>query len=134
MKTENIEKIRTLCRDANSLRTLVSRFKEAVSDPKCDKYDLKFNCDDRFQIFGCKSIHLDGYTGYYGNSGCSTFGSISGEYSSQLLIAALNIHRDSILQTMADIAQKRAFELKTEADKEIKAMQEMLNAIEGEEE
>jgi len=118
MKLEKLDEVRSLLNVAKRLRDIIPQYKKTISDPQCDKHDLKFAGGSDFKAFTCK-IGLECYTGYYGNSSCGTMGSIPESYAQKLLIAALNKNMQLILDDMAQAAEDEARKLKQEAEKEI---------------
>lgn len=129
-ETMKIDEIKTLRATGNRLRTLRPKFLEAISDSRCDKHGMQFGGDDRFSVFSTK-VFLDCHTGYYGNSSCSTMGSIDNALASQLLNRALNKHMVLILETMADFADQLAYKLTADAEAELSKMQALIDEVKG---
>lgn len=128
MNTTTIETIRAYKQAANTLKTLRPKYIEEIKDSRCDKYDMKFGGDDRFSVFKC-TVFLDCHTGYYGNSSCSTKGSVDSKLAGELLNAALNKHMELILNTMAEIAEKHATKLTGKAEEEIAQLQSLIDSV-----
>lgn len=128
MKLEKLEQVRSLLRSAKTLKTIEASYLEKIKDSSCDKHNFKFGGDDRFSVFQV-NVFLDVHTGYYGNSSCSSMGSVDKEHARRFLNASLNKHRTLILQTMAEFAEQEAATLKDEAVKEIASAQTMLDSI-----
>lgn len=128
MKLEKLERVRVLLNQAKTLRTLPDVHRNIAAETNCDKHDFKFGGDSRFAVFKA-DVHLTSYKGYYGNSSCSTVGGIDNRDAADLLNEALNIHRNLILSTMADIAERKAQQIKGEAEVEIKVAQDLLASI-----
>ena len=122
-----IDEIRSLKNTANKLRGIIPTYAEKIKDSSCDKHALQFGGDDRFSVFKA-TVFLDCHTGYYGNSSCSSLTRIDNEIAQSLLNKALNRHMDLILKTMAEFAEKAAANLIEGAEKEIAAMQELINS------
>ena len=75
----DLKEIKKLNRDAKTLDTFFKRYNEKISEPTCDKYEAKFNGDDRWCFAGKHAISFNTRYGYYGNSSCSTFDTISND-------------------------------------------------------
>jgi hypothetical protein len=129
MKLENLDRAKFLLDTAKRLRSIRPTYDECRAKPTCDKHDLKFNhSDKRFSIFSVE-ISLEGYTGYYGNSSCSTLTSIDSKEAQRLLLIVLNRRMDQILTEMATEAEKNAEAIKDEAQKELNAAQELITSM-----
>lgn len=122
-----LERLRALRRDANSIRSAEERFKKATEPSHVDKHNFLFNTGDRCSAFRVH-VNLESYTGTYGNPSVGTFLNLYGDKGDiqNAFIKALNIHRTQILQTMADVMDKTADDLKDEAEKEIEALRELI--------
>lgn len=127
MNLTSIEKISALRSAAHTLQTLVATYNKYRSEPSCDKHDLKFGGDDRFNIFAVK-IHLSGYRGYFGSSGCSSFADVNNELAQKFLTQYLNKHRDEVLQEMGEWAHKEAATLVEEGQAELDGLQALLTS------
>lgn len=122
-----IDEIRSLKTTSTTLRNLRPRYIEKIKDSSCDKYDLKFGGDDRFAVFKT-TVFLDCHLGYYGNSSCSSMGSVDNTTATRLLNKALNKHMVIILEAMADFADSEALALTAEAEKELANMQALIDS------
>lgn len=128
MDTENLKKVKTLLGTSRQLATFFARFKEASSKESCDKYCASFDRrDDRFAVISHKVI-LTAYTGYYGSSSCSRFGSFSNELIGPYFDKALESHKDLILQTMANLMVQDAKSLADDARGELQKLSDMLDS------
>lgn len=131
MNTANIDRIRLLGENAAGLRHFWRSYRERVALPCVDKYGAGFNHDHRWTIFG-GSIEFGAHTGVKGNSGCVVFGGrLDRELCSDLLVKALNEHREQIFQTMADLAEAERSALLTSARAEVAAIRSMLDEVEA---
>lgn len=124
----NFDQIKTLKRSSDFLRNLRPKYLEKIKEPSCDKHEMKFGGDDRFSVFSAK-VFLDCHTGYYGNSSCSTMGSIDNKLAEALLNRVLNKMMPEILTAMADEALKSAQALVDKAEEEVAAMQAQIESI-----
>lgn len=129
MKFEELENIKNLLRTANILSTLSEKYQEEIKDSKCDKHDFGFGGDNRFAIFSF-TVCLCGYTGYYGNSGCSTLATVDNREASRFLHKYLNKNRDRILSEMAEYARAEAAEKRDKAMAELESALNLINSLE----
>jgi hypothetical protein len=125
--TATIDSIRAFKRASDTLKNLRAKYLEAIKKEHCDKYAMKFGGDDRFSVFKC-TVFLDCHTGYYGNSSCSSLGSVDSALAPKLLNAALNKHMNLILSTMAEIAEEQASKLTEKAEAEIAELQALIDS------
>jgi hypothetical protein len=123
-----IDEIKTLKTTSQFLRGLRGRYIEKIKESSCDKHNMEFGGDDRFSIFKT-TIFLDCHLGYYGNSGCSSMGNVDAKIATNLLNRTLNKHMTLILETMADFAAKDAASLTDLAEKELAAMQLLIDSV-----
>lgn len=133
MKLEKLERIKTLMSHAKTLRKLPDTYLSESSKSQCDKHGLMFGGDQRFSVFKA-TVFLDAHLGYYGSGSCSRMASLDDKDCGRYLNAALNIHRDAILATMADCAEREAASLRIEAEAEIAAARTLLDSIVAEQE
>ena len=127
MKTETLERIKTLSSHAKSLATYFERFNRVTAEPGCDKYKAKFGGDGRFTVFRVDSVAFTAYTGYYGNSSCSTFGGMNSDLVRKHFLAALNAHKEALFATMAETMRHEAAQLTSKAEEELSALQALLD-------
>lgn len=128
MKTEVIEKLKTTRSTASGLRGFFAAYKKKTSEPSCDKYDASFNSDDRFCVFSRK-IFFSSYAGYYGNSGCSTFGAgINPDIAGDAFVRWLNANKDHVFSGMAEIIEKDARDLADKAQQELDKLQSLIDS------
>jgi len=133
MKTETIDKLKKLTALSKSLDTYFDMYRKKTCAGSCDKYAAGFNIDNRFTVFKVEAS-FNAYLGYYGNSSCSTFSNgISSDQISQYFIAALNRHKELIFKTMAEDVKTDAVLLREGAEKELRALQDMLQHLSFEE-
>lgn len=123
---QNINDITKLNASAKLLSELRPKFLEAIKKDSCDKHNMAFGGDDRFSVFSVK-VFLDCHTGYYGNSSCSSMGSIDSAIAQRLLNKALNSMMPQVLEAMAKAAREEAATLTAAAQKEIDALQALIN-------
>jgi len=110
--------------EAKELQNLVARYRAARRDPDADKLGLGFSRDSRFPITSMGAITLDGWIGYYGNSGCGILGHVDPAAFQEILLRYLNKNIATILEGAAELAiqehstaaQARAEQLRAEAD------------------
>lgn len=91
------------------LRRTLAAYWETIQKPNCDKFGLGFNLDSRFSA-AKMILSLDSWTGYYGDSGCSTavhIGQSSQEFQSALL-SVLNQMLPQLLEKVAQEMENRA--------------------------
>jgi len=124
---KSIETIKTLRRTSRLLSTLRPKYLEKVKEPSCDKHGMQFGGDDRFSVFKC-TVFLDCHAGYYGNSSCSSMGSIDNALAQTLLNRVLNKMMPQVLEAMAKEADIAAEKLTAEAQAEIDTLQTMIDA------
>ena len=104
----------------------LAEYQAKLKDTYCDKKNMGFNRDNRFRAHADIPVHLDSWSGYYGNSGCSTIVSGLGDLFKQEFIAYLNAHRDEILKEIIVSLKTKAETYKAEElDKLTKRIQEI---------
>ena len=128
MKLDNFEKITKLKKSSNSLMSFYERFKQETNKNSCDKYGCGFNKDDRFINFKV-SISFNSWTGYYGNSGCTTFGLYFPDEFKSYFVDAINSMQREIFNEMARKMLSDANEISKKAQKEIDQMQKLLSDV-----
>jgi len=102
---EKLDEVRNLLDTAKRLEGIVPKYREAISDSRCDKHNLTFAAGSDMSVF-LVQVGLTCYTGYYGNSGCSTMTSVDKGLAQKYLVGALNLRLESILKDMAMLARK----------------------------
>jgi len=128
MKTESIQKIKELRRTANGLRTFFEKYHKATEPQSCDKYDAAFGRDNRFSVFSV-ATSFDSYTGYYGNSSCSTFSNgISRKEAEEAFVKWINLNMGKMFDGMAEILDADAKALVEAAEQEIEEMRKSIDA------
>ena len=129
-----LEEIKLLLQTAEKLEGFHAMYAGKYhADSQCDKKGFGFSRDNRFRAFEIKT-GFDSWSGYYGNSGCSTILHLPDSDSvSKFMIKAMNIHQGLLFQTCAKLMREKAAALSEEARKELTAMQDMLAVAEGKE-
>jgi len=123
--------VKSLMRQSEILQEYFARFDEVTNRQNCDKYGAGFSInDDRFCVFSTK-MRFCAYTGYYGSSSCSTFGSISKELADKYLPIALDRLKREIFAEMAALMKSDAQSFRGAAQKELDALQELLDSTES---
>lgn len=90
-----------------SIRAIRPKYLAAIAKAGCDKYGLSFNGDDRFALFKTQ-LNLSGYLGYYGDSNCSTCGSVGDKkLFEDAFVKYLNSNIDAVLNGVADIIESK---------------------------
>ena len=125
---KNFEKVKQLNNQAMVFETFWQQYKERTSQSQCDKFSAAFNSDGRWAHWRME-IFFDAHTGNYGNSSCSSFGSINGELAKEYFPRALNCMKEQIFQKMSELMKKDAMKSVSEAEREIEAMQKLLNEV-----
>lgn len=131
--TKTLDKIKSLRREAANIGGFHALYAEKyASDSHCDKKGFGFNKDDRFAAFKV-NVWFDSHAGHYGNSSCSTILNVYDQDSvKSAFIKALNVHQKELFQTMAKLMRDEAAGLTEQAEKEIAALQSMLDAARAE--
>lgn len=131
LDTKTIDTLKRLARQSDALQEYFARFDEVTSKQNCDKYGAGFSInDDRFCVFSTK-VRFCAYTGYYGSSSCSTFGQVSKELADKYLPMALDRMKREIFAEMAALMKADAKSLRGKAQKEMAALQELLDSTES---
>ncbi len=129
MKADALDKIREYQRTAIGLQTFFEKYKKTTSEPSCDKHHAEFNDDNRFTVFK-QEIFFSGYTGYYGNSSCSTFNNmINDDAAKEAFVEVLNKNKEKIFAEMAEILNQKAKGLTQEAEQEIQIFNELIEEV-----
>ena len=126
---ENVDKIEKLLETGYSIKNRIKRYKEVIKDSRCDKHQMKFNGDDRFSSAKI-NISVDSYTGYFGNSDCTTFLRIPDDaIFEKHFVAELNSRFDDIMNSVADRIIKEAEKYQQEAEEELMDKLEKIRAL-----
>jgi len=130
MKTESIDEMKKLMIFSKASGTFWNQYDKKTTKAQCDKYDARFLGDTRWTLFRYeRPITFDSYVGYYGNSSRSLFGSgvyFGDELIKKYLPLALNSLKREIFEQMSIIAAKDAKAISDKAEKEIAALQQIL--------
>lgn len=126
----NFDHIKLLRREAEKCRTIWRKYTETINNPRhnCDKHAFCLNGDTRFAVFSEK-VTLCAYTGYYGNSICSTFMQMDSSMVGPALIRVLGRQLPQLLQDIAAELEKEAASKLSAAQEEVTAMQNALDEI-----
>lgn len=131
MKQEALDRMKKLNAFAKAAAGFWPAYDKATSEPRCDKYEAQFNGDSRFRVFGVTApVEFNALTGYYGKSGCSTFGHLDDEMVNKYFWKALNTVKRQLFEEMAKLAKADAAQLAGDAQRELKLLQEMVEAAE----
>lgn len=128
MKQEALDRLKALHQFVESSRTWWARYRDTVCRPSCDKYDARFNGDDRFPVLTLKRLQFTAFTGYFGNSGCSTFGRMNSQLAEHYLPKAMTALAPELFAKMAELAELDATNLNAEAQKELASLQSLVAA------
>lgn len=130
MTLETLERIKRLRARAKAFAGFFdNEAAKQKANRSLDKYGAGFNLDGRFSAFKV-AVSFDSWNGYYGNSSCSCVGpQIDHEDAKKYLVAALNVHKRVIFQTMAELMEKDAESMIEPAKKELEQFTEMMNAL-----
>lgn len=128
---ENLEKIKKLQRNANSIyglfRQKIPMWKER---PKhYDKTGFGFNKDSRFRACEGFNIAFDSHMGTYGDSGCSSQCSLDKDIFTVHLLKYLNAHAETIMLAVADSITDEAAMHKEKAEQELIAALEQIQRL-----
>ena len=126
---KNVDQIEKILRTGHSIKNGVKRYREVIKDSRCDKHKMGFNMDDRFSSAKI-NISVDSYTGYYGNSGCTTFLDIHDEdLFKKHFVHELNSRFDDIMNSVADRIIREAENYQKEAEEELIEKLEKVRAL-----
>lgn len=126
--TQTINRIKELRRAAEALATFHDAYSEKYArDSHCDKKGYGFGRDRRFSAFRIETS-FDSWRGYFGNSSCSSILHVDGALVGKYAEAALNMHQRELFATMARLMREEAAGLAEAAEKELAAMQALLNS------
>jgi hypothetical protein len=126
---EEFEKIKSMLKDADTLKRSNEIYSEKIHDKSCDKHGFEFSTYDKFVSINL-SVNLNSWRGYYGNSGCSTIFSFqNGNEVKEAFEKYLNIHRTEILKWMGEYIYNKVIKEKEKAEKELQEGLDFLNNI-----
>lgn len=130
MKTDKLDEIRTLRNAANSVDRFWDTWRtQYLSDSRCDKKAASFvSPDARFAAFSFKLI-FDAHAGYYGNSSCSRIFSLDDGLAQKYFSRVIQEMARPIFQRAAELMLADAADLTAEAEKEVAALQAMLDDV-----
>ena len=123
-----VEEIQKLSNYAESLSTYFDRYTAATSKESCDKYDAKFNGDSRFTVFQLKA-NFCAHTGYYGNSGCTTFGTLDSKIIQKHFTEWLNDNKETIFKELSERLNNERNTLLKDANAEILEASEAIRKL-----
>jgi len=123
-----LEQIQNLSNHAEALSTYFDRYTKATSETRCDKYDAKFNGDSRFTVFKLKADFC-AHTGYYGNSGCTTFGTLDSKIIQKHFTEWLNDNKETIFKELSERIKNERNTLLKDANTEILAASEAIRQL-----
>lgn len=131
IKLETIERIKRLRGEAKNFASFWTTYSKAISEPRCDKYEASFTSnDDRFNSFKV-SASFTSLTGYYGNSGCTTFLHADSKFIEPYFRKALDALAPQLFAQMARLMDEEANSLKEAAEKEVAALQKLVAELAG---
>lgn len=126
---KEVLKVKQMLQTAKEAETVIDRYKNATSAPSCDKHGLGFNLDSRFSSAKV-TLSIDSWTGYYGNSGCGTFFTITDRevFEKHLLKVLKSKFQAIILETSKSIKEE-ASQMKEKALKELEDNLNLINSL-----
>lgn len=126
--TKTLEKIKSLRREAAVISGFHALYAlKYAPDSHCDKKGYGFNHDDRFTAFSVKAT-FSSHAGYYGSSSCSAIlNCYDRDVVERAFVKAMNLHQKELFQTAARLMHEEAASLTDQAEKEIAALQQMLD-------
>lgn len=95
-----------------------------INKPTCDKHGFGFNIDDRFSG-GRKTISVDSWTGWYGNSSCSTAIRVDTVFF-DYFVRWLNLNKHKIMEEVISSMKK---DLKVFVVSEISSVEQRLKEL-----
>lgn len=96
----------------------------STKKPTCDKHGFGFNIYDRFSG-GKQTISIDSWTGYYGNSSCSTAIRVDTVFF-DYFTRWLNLNKHKIME---EIILSMKHDLKVLSDSEISSIEQRLKEL-----
>jgi len=126
--TQNIDMIRKLRREAISLRGATANWRAKYSDTKhYDKQNFAFAPNDGRGLNAFSfNLAFEAYTGTYGSSSVGRSWSVDDEIVKRFFVKALNRHKQTIFDTMAELAEAEAASLLDAARTELDALNALL--------
>lgn len=130
MKTEKLNEIRTLKKAASTVGSFWQTYRDKyLSDRNCDKKNATFvQADDRFSAFSF-TLRFSAHAGYYGNSSCSRIFSLDNELAGKYFTRAIQANAEALFRCASELMLKDAAALTEEAEKEVAALQAMLDEV-----
>lgn len=130
MSTKKLDEIRTLRNAAKLLSDFWGTWRDKyASDSRCDKKSATFvNPDERFAAFSFK-LTFDAHAGYYGNSSCSRIFGLENDLARKYFSVAIQRHAKLIFDTASECMLADAAKMTADAEKEIAALQELLESV-----
>lgn len=130
LTTESLKKVKAMYAQADVLEGFWSAFKAEISKSSCDKFAAGFGGDDRWKQFKINTF-FESHIGYYGHSGCSSFG---GRFDEDIVpkafIRAMNENAELLFKTAAALIRQDADKIMEGARAELEGFQKMLDGIE----
>ncbi len=122
---KKLDEAKNLFDNAKKIRGFIVSFKEKIKESSIDKKSLNFKKgrSDRFVSVDLP-MYLECYTGYYGNSGCSTerLTNIQQEVQ-EAYVEWCNENMQMILDGIADKLESKAHQTKEKVKKELELAQ-----------
>lgn len=132
MSKQAIETIKTLRDAAGGLRAFWQRYGEKTAESRCDKYGAAFCADDRFKTFSVGNIYFSSWVGYYGNSGCTSFGpKVNNADAAKHFRAAINKLAPEIFEAMAESMESESKTLLERAEVELAQLSAIIKDVRG---
>lgn len=126
----NVDKIRAALNAAETLKTSIRNYHEAVKSQRCDKHNAGFNLPNGGYRSATVEVSLHSWTGYYGSSSCSTAIHVGDEaVFKNAFITVLNKHFWALLEETADLIEAEA---RADKDAALAELDELRNLISGE--
>lgn len=125
-----LKEIQNLLATKNSVLQGLAQYNKEITEPKCDKYNIGFNIDNRFST-GKIEISIDSYTGYYGDSGVGRVLNIQNfdTIFKPNFIKMLNKHFEELLKETAELIKEQAKTLKEQALQELNDEYQKIEAL-----
>lgn len=131
----NIERVRALRELAANLRGAEERWRTKYADKKhYDKqgFGFTYRTEVSWNAFNTPALGFEAYVGVYGSSSCGNAWRIDGELAKRYFCKALNQHKQAIFDSMADLAEADANELRKGAEAELEKLRLLLAGAEAE--
>ena len=121
-KLINYEEAEKFLKTAEKIKNTLEEYYKKTNKSTCDKYGCGFNLDSRYSAIKFE-LSLDSWTGYYGNSSCSSQVEIGDRtIFLKYFIETLNRNIDNLLLETADKIKNQAVSLKKRAIEELKTI------------